>query len=190
MCVCVCVSVRPSVCLFLSDIMLLFIFVSLPCFFLVIYRSWNLLQVSRKTGYRVENVIHGSQLRFLYLLSAKHLNFKHNFNYSIKYDGLVKSCSACAFKKKQVILNNFVCSTRRLHQSLNMKCAQKQQKATVLGVTTLYECTSDYMSWSNRPTLQALLSGTLLQTLPDLITPLKGHSLFPRGCRLTRSEPS
>ena len=29
-----------------------------------------------------------------------------------------------------------------------------------------------------RFTLQALLSGTFLQTLQDLITPLKGHSLF------------
>ena len=29
-------------------------------------------------------------------------------------------------------------------------------------------------------TLPASLSGTFLQTLPDLVTPLKGHSLFPR----------
>ena len=27
-------------------------------------------------------------------------------------------------------------------------------------------------------TLRAPLSGTFLQTLPDLVTPLKGHSLF------------
>ena len=32
-------------------------------------------------------------------------------------------------------------------------------------------------------TLRASLSGTFLQTLPDLVTPLKGHSLSPRGQR-------
>ena len=36
-------------------------------------------------------------------------------------------------------------------------------------------------------TLRASLSGTFLQTLPDLVTPLKGHSLFPRSCPPTRS---
>ena len=39
-------------------------------------------------------------------------------------------------------------------------------------------------------TLQAPLSGTFLQTLPDLVTPLKGHSLSPRSCPPTRSAPS
>ena len=39
-------------------------------------------------------------------------------------------------------------------------------------------------------TLRASLSGTLLQTLPDLVTPLKGHSLSPRSCPATRSAPS
>ena len=40
-------------------------------------------------------------------------------------------------------------------------------------------------------TLRASLSGTLLQTLPDLVTPLKGHSLSPRsGCPRTRSTAS
>ena len=32
-------------------------------------------------------------------------------------------------------------------------------------------------------TLRASLSGTFLQTLPDLVTPLKGHSLSPRSCQ-------
>ena len=40
------------------------------------------------------------------------------------------------------------------------------------------------------PTLRAPLSGTFLQTLPDLVTPLKGHSLSPRSCPATRSAPS
>ena len=39
-------------------------------------------------------------------------------------------------------------------------------------------------------TLRTSLSGTFLQTLPDLVTPLKGHSLFPRSCPATRSAPS
>ena len=39
-------------------------------------------------------------------------------------------------------------------------------------------------------TLQAPLSGIFLQTLPDLVTPLKGHSLSPRSCPPTRSAPS
>ena len=33
-------------------------------------------------------------------------------------------------------------------------------------------------------------SGTFLQILPDLVTPLKGHSLSPRSCPSTRSAPS
>ena len=39
-------------------------------------------------------------------------------------------------------------------------------------------------------TLRASLSGTFLQTLPDLVTPLKGRSLSPRSCPPTRSAPS
>ena len=37
-------------------------------------------------------------------------------------------------------------------------------------------------------TLRAPLSGTFLQTLPDLVTPMIGHSLSPRSCPATRSE--
>ena len=39
-------------------------------------------------------------------------------------------------------------------------------------------------------TLRVSLSGTFLQTLPDLVTPLKGHSLSPHSCPPTRSAPS
>ena len=39
-------------------------------------------------------------------------------------------------------------------------------------------------------TLRASLSVTFLQTLPGLVTPLKGHSLSPRSCPPTRSAPS
>ena len=38
--------------------------------------------------------------------------------------------------------------------------------------------------------LRPSYSGTFLQTLPDLVTPLSGHSLSPRSCPPTRSAPS
>ena len=38
--------------------------------------------------------------------------------------------------------------------------------------------------------LRASLSGTFFQTLPELVTQLKGHSLSPRSCPPTRSAPS
>ena len=41
-----------------------------------------------------------------------------------------------------------------------------------------------------KSTLRASLSGTFLQTLPDLVTLLKGHSLSPRSCPPTQSAPS
>ena len=43
---------------------------------------------------------------------------------------------------------------------------------------------------NNKPTLRAPLSGTAPKTLPDLVTPLKGHSLSPRSCPPTRSASS
>ena len=39
-------------------------------------------------------------------------------------------------------------------------------------------------------TLRASFSDTFLQTLPNLVTPVKGHSLSPRSCPATRSAPS
>ena len=46
-----------------------------------------------------------------------------------------------------------------------------------------------YLFWV-QGTLRASLSGTFLQTLPDLVTPLKGYSLSPRICPPTLSAPS
>ena len=43
---------------------------------------------------------------------------------------------------------------------------------------------------NSRVTLRASLFGTFLQTLPDLVTPLKGYSLSSRSCPPTRSAPS
>ena len=63
---------------------------------------------------------------------------------------------------------------------------------------------TDYDSWredteavsffhyqaTHTTTLRASLSGTFLQTLPDLVTTLKGHFLSPCCCPPTRSAPS
>ena len=57
-------------------------------------------------------------------------------------------------------------------------------------VTMEARMTSDDPQVSEGVTLRASLSGTFLQTLPDLVTPLKGHSLSPRSCTPTRSAPS
>ena len=42
------------------------------------------------------------------------------------------------------------------------------------------ECSEQWAGivMTNQTTLRASLSGTFLQTLPDLVTPLKGHALF------------
>ena len=41
----------------------------------------------------------------------------------------------------------------------------------------------------NVPTLRAPLSGTFLQTLPDLVTPLKGHSLYGAAVQRRGQRP-
>ena len=48
----------------------------------------------------------------------------------------------------------------------------------------------DLSIYRSMVTIRASLSGTFLQTLPDLVTPLKGDSLSPRSCPPTRSAPS
>ena len=52
--------------------------------------------------------------------------------------------------------------------------------------------TDQFQMWCDMvmTTLRTSLSGTFLQTLPDLVTPLKGHSLSPRSCPATRSAYS
>ena len=44
--------------------------------------------------------------------------------------------------------------------------------------------------WTAQTTLRASLFGTFLLTLPDLVMPLKGHSLSTRSCPATWSVPS
>ena len=43
--------------------------------------------------------------------------------------------------------------------------------------------------WTGGGTLRAPLSGTFLQSLPDLVTPLKGHSLSPRSVHRRGQRP-
>ena len=51
------------------------------------------------------------------------------------------------------------------------------------------DCESRHGAY-HRGTLRTPLSAPFLQTLPDLVTPLKGHTLSPRSCPATRSAPS
>ena len=74
-------------------------------------------------------------------------------------------------------------STKRLQSRLNQTPSKQTQpnairKAVIQG------------RGREAPTLRAPLSGTFLQILPDLVTPLRGHSLSPRSCPATRSAPS
>ena len=58
------------------------------------------------------------------------------------------------------------------------------------GVSDLGDsCCRGSVTWHG-PTLRASLSGTFLQTLPELVMPLKGHSLFPRSRPRTWSAAS
>ena len=73
-------------------------------------------------------------------------------------------------------------STKRLQSRLNQTPSKQTQpnaiKAVIQG------------RGREAPTLRAPLSGTFLQILPDLVTPVRGHSLSPRSCPATRSAPS
>ena len=66
-----------------------------------------------------------------------------------------------------------------LHSSLSLVTLQSQPGYTPVSVDV-----------SIGATFRASLSGTFLQTLPDLVKPLKGHNLSPRICPPTRSAPS
>ena len=80
------------------------------------------------------------------------------------------------------------------------KCRKRERGAarvTKMEIKWLFVSTTQLQLWlhsservGGRGTLRASLSGTFLQTLPDLVTPLKGPSLSPRSCPPTRSAPS
>ena len=63
------------------------------------------------------------------------------------------------------------------------------KKSTLVTTTTLCSRAQDPNQLTAKHTLRASLSGTFLQTLPDLVSPLKGHSLSPHSCPPTRSAP-
>ena len=77
---------------------------------------------------------------------------------------------------------------------LNGWCIVQVQGSWVQGILS---CISSCTYWLFQRafymavcTLWASLSGTFFQTLPDLVTPLKGHSLSPHSCPATQSAPS
>ena len=96
-------------------------------------------------------------------------------------------------KSKQELLAKFTPSLWRLccMQLVDIVLQKSSSRATVR-VVTRWLCRSQQLEpgpgqlGCHTPSLY----GTFLQTLPDLVTPLKGHSLFPRSCPTTRSAPS
>ena len=68
------------------------------------------------------------------------------------------------------------------------KAAPRERFA--VGVRPTAEGAIQRLASEVRRTLRASLSGTFLQTLPELVTPLKGHSLSPRSCPPTLSALS
>ena len=64
---------------------------------------------------------------------------------------------------------------------------EMKRREAELGSHGWMDCLAAELNLSS--TLRASLSGTFLQTLPDLVTPLKGHSLSPSSCPPTRSAP-
>ena len=72
------------------------------------------------------------------------------------------------------------------HTVLAHRCAHRPREKARFASR---DC-SDSAQATVSTTLRAPLSGTFLQTLPDLVMPQKGPSLSPRSCPLTRSAPS
>ena len=82
-----------------------------------------------------------------------------------------------------------VCSDKNLSSTM---CIHRSGDLKALALLVPHETAaiSARSVYTIQPTLRASLSGTFLQTLPDLVTPLKGHSLSPCSCPATRSAPS
>ena len=75
-----------------------------------------------------------------------------------------------------------------VHLCTSLQCHFMQSHVRKMHACSAVTCGA-FILWGVT-TLRASLSGTFLQTLPDLVTPLKGHSLSPRSCPSTRSAPS
>ena len=80
---------------------------------------------------------------------------------------------------------------RSLEEGAEMRCSEfglegAEKRCSEFGG----RCRKAMLGVWYQPTLRASLSGTFLQTLPDLVTPLKRHSLSPHSCPATRSAPS
>ena len=70
------------------------------------------------------------------------------------------------------------------------KGSQDIRSFEVLCASEPRSCVKEEVDVLGSITLRTPLSGTFLQTLPDLVSPLKGHSLSPRSCPPTQSAPS
>ena len=86
-----------------------------------------------------------------------------------------------------------LCLSPRIHHTLSIAFRHRPPNSAI----TSYDAVEEALYLSPRTclpksplTLRESLSGTFLQTLPDLVTPLKGHSLPPRSCPPTRSASS
>ena len=85
-----------------------------------------------------------------------------------------------------------IASTHTHTHKFTLHQREKKKKFFIKGSTVL-KCHAFLMGSKVvkcKPTLRASLSGTLLRTLPELLTPLKGHSLSPCSCPPMWSAPS
>ena len=80
------------------------------------------------------------------------------------------------------------------HTHINLPYTKgKKRRSFFIKGSTVLKCHAFLMGSKVvkcKPTLRASLSGTFLRTLPELLTPLKGHSLSPCSCPPMWSAPS
>ena len=104
--------------------------------------------------------------------------------FSVRDDCILKSTTAWLLKLSVLYIHSFM-------QVHNTTFQIKTVFNNVLFSTEVHNpLHAHLLALSHIYTLQAPLSGTFLQTLPDLVTPRKGHSLSPCSCPPMRSVPS
>ena len=116
----------------------------------------------------------------------------------------VRACvcvCVCARARACVCVRAFVCDyDEREKDRVRDKGEPKRNRAEALLLTSLtplplgqtgsHVARQIHYCFMYPHTLRASLSCIFLQTLPELVTPLKGHSLSPRSCPPTLSAPS
>ena len=110
-------------------------------------------------------------------------------------------CQYCAWLFSRTLYQQNYISCPHSSQLFKQR-GPKRHRDVVRGHKTLIRtaCPQNRRSWRRSmkaatdqalvPTLRESLSGTLLQILPELVTPLQRYSLSPRSCPATRSAPS